>query len=75
MNILALLMFFIVIAFLLIDIYQRMGKKNQNNFNTKRKQKQNSAVTFDEEERSNFLKGMFGAKKRRKQFNKKRVEE
>ena len=59
-------MFFIVIAFLLIDIYQRMGKKNQNNFNTKRKQKQNSAVTFDEEERSNFLKGMFGAKKRRK---------
>ena len=66
MNILALLMFFIVIAFLLIDIYQRMGKKNQNNFNTKRKQKQNSAVTFDEEERSNFLKGMFGAKKRRK---------
>ena len=40
---------------------QHQKKNNQN-----RKNKKNSAVTFDFEERQNYLKGMIGAKKRRR---------
>lgn len=47
-----------------------MAKKNQNvpkyTSNQHKKNKKNSAVTFDEEERSNYLKGMIGCKRRRR---------
>lgn len=43
-----------------------MGKNNNNRHNQFRKKKASTAVTFDENERSEYLKGMFGAKKRRK---------
>ena len=36
--------------------------------------KKHSAVTFDAEERSKYLKGMIGAKNRRRQFYQKKVE-
>lgn len=50
-----------------------MGKKNQNrNYSTKSKQYKNisktkKAAVFDDKERSDYLKGMIGAKKRRKE--------
>lgn len=41
-----------------------MGKnKNNNKFYHKKKQ---TVVTFDAEERKNYLRNMFGAKKRRR---------
>jgi len=47
-----------------------MGKKNNNNQYKQRRQdkkmKRNTAVTFDENDRSNYLKGMIGSKKRRR---------
>jgi len=47
-----------------------MGKKNNNDQNRQRRQekkmKRNTAVTFDEQDRSNYLKGMIGSKKRRR---------
>lgn len=50
-----------------------MGKKNfKRNFSTKKNQykqisKTKTAAVFDDQERKEFLKGMFGAKKRRKE--------
>lgn len=47
-------------------------KKQQNK--QKKQHKKNSAVTFDEDERSNYLKGMIGCKRRRREFYLKKVE-
>jgi hypothetical protein len=41
---------------------QQHNKKHSQN----KKSKKNSAVTFDFEERQSYLKGMIGAKKRRR---------
>lgn len=44
-----------------------MGKnQNQRNNFQHKKKKVTTAVTFDENERHEYLKGMFGAKRRRK---------
>lgn len=45
-----------------------MGKQQQNHKknNQHKKSKKNTAVTFDYEERQSYLKGMIGAKKRRR---------
>lgn len=43
-----------------------MGKNNKHNNRMFRKKKAVTAVTFDENERHEYLKSMFGAKKRRK---------
>ena len=57
------------------NLWLEMGKKNnKSNMRSQRKQKATTAITFDEEERSNFLKGMFGAKQRRREFYKKKME-
>ena len=42
-----------------------MGKKTKQKFTGHRKKRQ-TAITFDENERSNYLKNMIGAKKRRR---------
>ena len=47
--------------------------RNKKQRKTK-KLKKNTAVTFDSDERKNYLKGMIGAKKRRRQFYLKKVE-
>jgi hypothetical protein len=52
-----------------------MGSKNKNKFSINMKKKGVSAVVFDEKERHEYLKSMFGAKQRRKKIYKKRVEE
>ena len=39
-----------------------------------KKLKKNTAVTFDADERKNYLKGLIGAKKRRREFYLKKVE-
>ena len=46
-----------------------MGKQKTN------QRKKQTAVTFDEEDRNQYLKSMFGAKKRRKEFYQKKVEQ
>lgn len=43
-------------------------------FKHHRQSAKNSAVTFDPEERKNYLKGMIGAKKRRREFYMKKME-
>lgn len=50
-----------------------MGKKANKQKQMKKLKKQ-SAVTFDPEERRNYLKGMIGAKKRRREHYYKKVE-
>lgn len=52
-----------------------MGKNNKSKQgNQARKLKKTSAVTFDPEERRQYLKGMIGAKNRRREFYQKKVE-
>lgn len=46
-----------------------MGKNNKTQQHH-RKKKHATAITFDENERDNHLKGMFGAKKRRREQKK-----
>ena len=50
-----------------------MGK-NKNNKMIHKKKRQ-TAITFNAEERTNYLKNMIGAKKRRKQFYIKKSEQ
>ena len=57
-----------------------MGKKSQHSVSNQSNRqkffkKKHSAVTFDENERDAYLKGMFGAKKRRRDHYIKKVEE
>jgi len=53
-----------------------MGKQQNNKkYNQHKKSKKNTAVTFDFEERQNYLKNMIGAKKRRREFYYKKVEQ
>lgn len=62
----------------LILYYNRSSMTNTKGKNKqtrqKRQNKKNTAVTFDPEERSNYLKGMIGCKKRRREFYFKKVE-
>lgn len=52
-----------------------MGKKDKEaKKGFHKKNKRNTAVTFDEEDRHNYLKSMIGAKKRRREFYHKKME-
>lgn len=50
-----------------------MGKNNKNKMVHKKKKQ--TAITFNAEERTNYLKNMIGAKKRRKEFYIKKSEQ
>ena len=50
-------------------------QNNKKNHNQHKNNKKNSAVTFDYQERQDYLKGMIGAKKRRREFYQKKVEQ
>jgi len=50
-------------------------QKHKKKYNLHKNNKKNSAVTFDYQERQNYLKGMIGAKKRRREFYQKKVEQ
>ncbi len=60
-----------------------MGKPQKNNYSQNKNKKhhnhkgrqKHTAIVFDEKERDAYLKGMFGAKKRRREYHQKRVEE
>jgi ribosomal RNA-processing protein 17 len=53
-----------------------MGKKGKEvKKGYYKKSKRNTAVTFDEEDRHNYLQGMIGAKKRRREFYNKKMEQ
>lgn len=49
--------------------------KKQNKFNHTNRKKKHTVVAFDENQRDQYLKNMFGAKKRRKAEKKKYAEE
>jgi hypothetical protein len=53
-----------------------MAKKNkEGKKGFHKKNKRNTAVTFDAEDRHNYLKNNIGAKKRRREFYNKKMEE
>ena len=58
---------------MIISLSKLMAHKKNKGKQIK-KMKKNSAVTFDADERKNYLQGMIGAKRRRREFHLKKVE-